>query len=117
MPSLLLPPFGDLCTASDLWGIVKLRPTGAAPNSRIPPTAVGGSLKSDLPGYRRSLLTESGGPNLKHPPTAVGGIRERKGFYVGRTLNIPQLPLGGLKNGPQICEVSLKSRLDIFPKR
>src|SRR5215510_8127803 len=98
------------------WGIIKFQPTGAAPTSRIPPTAVGGWLKHSLPGCRRGLLTGFERPDLNHPPTAVGGIRREKGFYVGRTLTIPQLPLGGLKNGSQICEGSLKSRLHIIPK-
>src|SRR5262245_48781520 len=53
----------------------------------IPPTAVGGWLKSNL-GRRRRL-------DLKHPPTAVGGIRGKEGRYVGRTLTIHRLPSVG----------------------
>src|SRR5262245_25580786 len=56
-------------------------------------------------------------PGLYPSPNCRWGDLKRKGFYVGRSLTIPQLPLGGLKNGPQICEVSLKRRLHIFPKR
>src|SRR5262245_17406859 len=94
--------------------MVKVRPTGAAPTSRIPPTAVGGWLRFDLPDSVSRVHSQPGRSDFNHPPTAVGGIRERNGFSVGRTLTIPQLPLGGLKSDPQICEVSLKSRFHIF---
>src|SRR6266508_2172659 len=98
----------------------------------IPPTAVGGWLKPSLhkrkffsnppngssgmvkvrpSGCGRRLLTKSGRLNLNHPRTAVGGIREReKAADVGRTLTIPQLPLGGLRNNPQ----NGQSRVRVF---
>src|SRR6266498_2110471 len=119
----------------------------------IPPTAVGGWLKPSLhkrkffsnppngswgmvkvrpSGCGRRLLTKSGRLNLNLPRTAVGGIREREkaadvgrtltipqlplggfkraAFVVGRTLTIPQLPLGGLRNNPQ----NGQSRVRVF---
>src|SRR5262245_38883910 len=53
----------------------------------IPPTAVGGWLKSNL--RRRRRL------DFNHPPTAVGGIRGKEGRYVGWTLTIHRLPSVG----------------------
>src|SRR5262245_11733521 len=53
----------------------------------IPPTAVGGWLKSSLRRLRRS--------DLNDPPTAVGGIRGKEGRYLGRTLTIHRLPSVG----------------------
>jgi hypothetical protein len=56
--------------------------------SRIPPTAVGGSLKSSLP--------TGAGWTLIIPQLPLGGFGKAFVADVGWTLIIPQLPLGGL---------------------
>src|SRR5262245_1707473 len=56
------------------WGMVKVQPTGAALTSRIPPTAVGGWLRSGLPNPVSRPLRQPGSLDFNHPPTAVGGI-------------------------------------------
>src|SRR5262245_60796200 len=56
------------------WGMVKVQPTGAALTARIPPTAVGGWLRSGLPNPVSRPLRQPGSLDFNHPPTAVGGI-------------------------------------------
>src|SRR5215475_8651011 len=72
-------------TDGSRW-MVKVQPT-CNRIGVIPPTAVGGWLKSNL--RRRRRL------DLNHPPTAVGGIRGKEGRYVGWTLTIHRLPSVG----------------------
>jgi len=83
----------------------------------IPPTAVGGWLKSNLhqechyssnpPNGSWGMvkahptIQPTGRPDFNDPPTAVGGIRGLARLFVGRTLTIPQLPLGGFKRKSQ----------------
>src|SRR5262245_25544994 len=62
------------------WGIVKIQPTRAGQLSRIPPTAVGGSLKPSLHDGRVAsgrgcgvLAQRSQRSDFNHLPTAVGG--------------------------------------------
>ena len=63
--------------------------------SRIPPTAVGGSLRSSL--HTAELLE-------RIPPTAVGGsLKSSLPCGAGRTLTIPQLPLGGFVGVSACC--------------
>src|SRR5262245_50812342 len=72
------------------WGMVKVQPSRPLEQSHL---------------AARRL-------DFNHPPTAVGGIEERENASdVGRTLTIPQLPLGGLKNDPQRCGICIKRRL------
>ena len=66
----------------------------------IPPTAVGGCLKSNLPALDRL--------DLNDPPTAVGGIRENSWLsFVGWTLTIHRLPSVGFRKGIFFCVLSL----------
>src|SRR5262245_7039830 len=105
----------------------RLCPFGLAPS--IPPTAVGGCLRSSLQAAATLFNPPNGSWGMvkvrpsrpleqshlaarrldfNHPPTAVGGIEERENASdVGRTLTIPQLLLGGLKNDPQKYGVCL----------
>src|SRR5215510_1315900 len=73
--------------------------------SSIPPTAVGGWLRFSLPDLLSSPSLKQGGWTLTIPQLPLGGLKREKASDVGRTLTIPQLPLGGLKNDPQICGV------------
>src|SRR5262245_41248427 len=58
---------------------------------RIPPTAVGGWLKSSL-----SSLLHCDRLDFKYLPTAVGGITLSRHCHVGWTLSIHRLPSVGL---------------------
>src|SRR6266511_3455337 len=75
--ALLNPPNGS-------WGMVKVRPTSAAFSlSRIPPTAVRGWLRFSLPDFVSRRLPQP----------------------EGRTLTIPQLPLGGFEKNLRLCRL------------
>src|SRR5215510_6543900 len=75
--ALLNPPNGS-------WGMVKVRPKSTAFSfSRIPPTAVGGWLRFSLPDFVS-----------RHIPQPEG-----------RTLTIPQLPLGGFEQNLCLCRL------------
>ncbi len=87
---------------------------------RIPPTAVGGWLRLNLHGKLRLFLNPPNGSwgmvkvqpstftepshlrsqvgrTLTIPQLPLGGFEEISARCVGRTLTIPQLPLGGLR--------------------
>src|SRR5262245_25909820 len=77
-------------TDGSRW-ILKVQPTWQRRLRVIPPTAVGGYLKSNLqPNLRRRRRL-----NFNHPPTAVGGIRRKGSRCVGWILIIHRLPSVG----------------------
>src|SRR5262245_16183137 len=89
----------------------KVRPTQKPFLSRIPPTAVGGCLRFGLPDSVSKLLRQPGRSDFNDPPTAVGGIREFGAAPVGRSLTIPQLPLGGFQAFGQMDKVESEYQL------
>ena len=80
--------------------MVKAQPTPEGELFLNPPNGSWGMVKAQPSAHSKGL--NDWRLDLNHPPTAVGGIRERVSAYVGWTLTIPQLPLGGFAKLPTL---------------